>query len=541
MALAQRSVAEAAQNHWREALTIPLRLLLQRRLAPFALAAICLIVAVAFQWRGPNSIAVADGISYIASGLSLMRNGSLTNPFGEPEVWFPPFYPFLIGLFSLNGNIDPVWAARAISLVCALLSLYLVLRTSEVIEPRSGLLLFLAPLVLAASPVFQQYGNAVMSESLATALNLLAFVCWMRLPRDCRRIDLLLVGVFVGLSYLTRPEALILIPAWAAIDACHFGARQGVRRLGLMCAAASLLVVPYSTYLYSMTGQLALSGKAEVNLAGGRSEYYGCPREYINPATLDMEYYPCTVTLGQEASRIATNLKRIVSDYTEMFRYGIGAAIPIAGAIGALVLIRGKQWRVLLSLVATCAYLLVIPLFSVGTRFLHATLPAVSVLAAMGFREILLGLRLPGRGLCRQLMLVAFLAWALFGIAEGATRQPRWAFQQGPGRALLLRQAGLKMKEAGFPVGVMYEDGASTGYYAGQMRRRLIRGTPLGTLVQFIKKHEAGHMPVWLVLRSGEEYQASLGQMLSHDSSAFEKALSIRDDHEEVTVYRYRR
>ena len=91
-------------------------------LVPIVLA---LTLAIVLQWNGPQSIAVADEIAYITGGVNLVVSGEYTNPFGEPELWFPPVYPLLIGCLSLGGLLDAFLVARLISSIAAIGTLVL--------------------------------------------------------------------------------------------------------------------------------------------------------------------------------------------------------------------------------------------------------------------------------------------------------------------------------------------------------------------------------------------------------------------------------
>ena len=99
-------------------------------------AAVALILAVfglsiALQWNGSQSVAVADEVAYVVGGVNLITTGTFTNSFGEPELWFPPVYPVLIGVFSLGGWIDPFVVARALSVIAAVATLLILYRTIE--------------------------------------------------------------------------------------------------------------------------------------------------------------------------------------------------------------------------------------------------------------------------------------------------------------------------------------------------------------------------------------------------------------------------
>lgn len=71
-------------------------------------------------------VAVADEIGYITGGIKLVTTGEYSNPCGEPELWFPPVYPVLIGCLSLGGLLASFLIARLISAVASIGRLLLV-------------------------------------------------------------------------------------------------------------------------------------------------------------------------------------------------------------------------------------------------------------------------------------------------------------------------------------------------------------------------------------------------------------------------------
>jgi hypothetical protein len=236
------------------------------------------------QWGVPFT--GVDGVHYITGGLSLIREARFVNPSGGPELWFPPLYPLAIGIGSVAGTFDPVIVARLISLGASGLTIVLVWIACRRIVPDSELFAGLTVAALAVNPLFARQALAVLAEATATALMVLAFVVWLRSANSVGRTAL--VGALTGLSYLTRPEALIPFAIWTAVDGFR---RRQVRTV--MCYAAAWLTffavaAPYIGYLYRHTNQLTISNKLQITLASGRATYYGCPREYIDPARLDM-------------------------------------------------------------------------------------------------------------------------------------------------------------------------------------------------------------------------------------------------------------
>src|SRR5690348_15698036 len=138
-----------------------------RRPGRAAMAVVIAVFAAALfcQWWGNQSVAVADGISYMTGGVNLVRWGVFRNPFGRTEVWFPPLYPLTIGVLSLGGYWDPLLVARLISAGFAVLCLILVYRAGSQAEAGSPLVGIVAAVVLALNPTYQDAANASLSQS----------------------------------------------------------------------------------------------------------------------------------------------------------------------------------------------------------------------------------------------------------------------------------------------------------------------------------------------------------------------------------------
>ncbi|MGE5835929.1 MAG: hypothetical protein ACM4AI_15720 [Acidobacteriota bacterium] len=465
-----------------------------------AIVLISFLAIVAVQWRVYGSIPGPDAIAYLTTGVNLASTGSFTNLAGRPEVWFPPFYPLLIGVASAGGTIDPATAGRLISITMAVLGLILTGHIARTIgarryEPA------LAMLLLAANPIYQRAAMVALSESTATTLALAAFALWLRIPDRSTSARWLLIGALVALSYLSRPEGLLLLPLWALLDAFRSGLTpQLARRYALAAAAALAIVLPYLVYLHLQTGEWTLTGKTAVNLASGRATYLGLPRDYIDPATLEMGFWKYDVTLAGEARRFLWNAARILAEY---FR-NLGALLAVPVVIGALALARARQWRILLGVASFFVYLLVLAVFEVKNRYLHLTLPCLSIVAAHGLTWMFESLRRAPRS-SRASRLPAAVATALLaGVAVVSLAAVRENLADRSGYALL-RDAGVRLGGLGVPNGVVYERWGDVAYYAGY-RTRPLTPNDLQTILRFIDTREAPGTPVYVVVSTMESY-----------------------------------
>ena len=495
--------------------------------------------ALACQWGGHRSIPTSDGISYIASGVGLIRTGRYLNSFGELDLWFPPLYPVLIGALSLGGSLDPLLVARVISAAFATLGLVFVFRAGRAATPGVSHAGAFAAGILAANSLYQEAGSAALSLATATVLLVAAFALWVGLPDKGGTARLITIGCLIGASYLTRPEAILLLPAWAMIDIWARPTREQLRRYAAAAIACAIFVAPYAAWLSARTGRLTITNKGEVNLAAGRAAYYGAPREYIDPETLEMSFYEHRVTAGGETRRYLSNLGGIGRAYAKLYGGPIGAGLLVMAGIGAVSLARRRQIRMLLGLLAQFAYLLVMAWYAADDPYLHATLPALSLLAAFGIGASRQAWCSPAR-LPRKWAAAALLAWVCLGLVEMGSRLPRWSLTTADDPLTLLRDAGLSLKAKGVPGGVVYERGATIGYFAGQRRGRLTQND-LGTISRYIHKVEDERTPVWLAVSRAhsELYHPSVRSLLDSDEETgfLRRVIELSDGRGKVVIY----
>ncbi len=529
----------------------------QLLLSRAALPAIVLLFlgAIALQWNGPQSIAVADEIGYVTSGVNLVATGQFTNPWGKPELWFPPVYPLLIGVFSLGGQLDPFVIARVISAVAAVASL-LVLhqvvlqvplgsRSRETSDAGtvpsksddfgygqlpSRLIATLAVLLLAANPTFQSFAHRALAESVALCLSLISLRCWLAAGQTTR--GAVMTGVLVGLATLTRPECILVAPLWYGIDWLRQRDRAAFKR-GLVCGTVLVaMLLPYAAYLHEHTGQWSISNKGAVNLAAGRAAFHRTPREYIDEATLELGYYPVDTSLPTEVQRIAFNAGKLVGAFNEIYwrsLFAVGIAVLIGG--GVVLLWRQKEQRLVLGLAAGLTYLGAVCLYDVaGPKNLHLALPAFSLLMAVTVaRSLQVG---------QWKWLVPVCGLLAVVVAEGSTRYARWNRSIPLDGLASLREAGTQLRATTNRRGVMYEFGASTAYYSGQWRRYLTPNS-LDTILSHIAAQERVDAPVYLTVSeaTGSNLHPSTRALLDETDSRLERVLEI-DAPSRVVIYR---
>jgi hypothetical protein len=476
-------------------------------------------------WGTP--VTGVDGIHYISSGLHLLREGQYLDPAGAAELWFPPVYPLLIATLSGGGRFDPVIVARAISVVASLGTIILVW---WVCRPFSPQVAGVAVALLALNPLFERQALAVLAEATATALMFSAFVLWLVWSgRSVSRGAA--IGALIGLSYLTRPEALIVLMLWTVIDGWTWPHKQTLVSYIVAWTVVVLIAAPYVIFLQRHTGHFAASNKLGITLASGRAVYYDCPREYIDPETLQMTIYPCPVSWQQEAQRYVTNLASIVrTQYMSAF---FGRTMPVAVPVGFLLMLGlgaihlGRTHpRLLAGLLAQFGAIPIMAALDVKSRYLHMSLPACMILISAAVAYLTASAsarRYPVRS--RLFGAFAFLQIALFAMGPVLTRTPG-------GRdpvALLSREMGMAAQN--LPSGVMYEAATSLAYYA-QMKRVELPLNDLETFVRYVR--EQHKEPVYLVVSTVARHDPSVAALLTGSSPLVTRVQVGR--REDVTV-----
>lgn len=206
----------------------------------------------------------SDGVSYAGSGAQLIEGRGFSGI-------YPPFYPFMIGLFSLwFGDLE--LSGR---LVSALYGAFLIFPLFFMARWAFGNKVALISCLLAlAYPNLCQFSCAVISESTFMFLFMLGLITsWAAISRNQPPLYLL-AGLIWGTAYLTRPEGIGYVLFMILIILTNLIKEKRIRWLGyLFLLAAGFLIVsaPYLIYLKRDTGQWTIGRQAGMNLALGES------------------------------------------------------------------------------------------------------------------------------------------------------------------------------------------------------------------------------------------------------------------------------
>jgi 4-amino-4-deoxy-L-arabinose transferase-like glycosyltransferase len=196
---------------------------------------------------------------------------------GGPETIFPPLYPMLIGAVSVVTG-DTETAGRLISMAMGtLLPVPMFLLTEMVFERRAALA---AALIVAISPMLIALSCSVYSESIYFTLWLAGIYFAMRTLRGDDVRYAALSGLFFGLAYLVRPEAIgyaLLAAIWilAAVIFRKSTIRSALPRAATVILVALVVAAPYITWLSINSGEIQLEGKSDYNNVTTRRIHQG--------------------------------------------------------------------------------------------------------------------------------------------------------------------------------------------------------------------------------------------------------------------------
>jgi len=495
------------------------------------------LIFLAVQWHGPGFFVGTDAIAYIVGGVNLITTGRFTNLAGQPELWFPPFYPITIGLVSLGGRVNPETVSHVIAATCAVIGLLLTARCARLAGAR-GYEAVLAMAVLALNPIHQNAGLYALSESTATVLALLAFMMW--LPQSGRSFaHYALVGLFVGFTYLTRPEGIVLLPFWATVDAIRSKFSLAVlKRCAVAGLVAALVALPYVSYLYRHTGRVALTGKTAINLTSGRATYYGQPTEFIDPGTLEVGLWKYDVSFAGEAGRFLWNEARVAGSYA---RHLIGI-LGVAILVGVVSFARAREGRFLAGGAVFVAYLVILGVFQMKDRFLHMSLPFLSILAARGLTSLLQPVSRVGDAVRRAPLRVALAAAMGIGAVAQSIAAASDNIEDGTGGPLLAK-AGAALRSTTTTKGVVYDQWGQVAFNSNQFSR-ILTPNDTQTILRYIDRHAVPGQPVYLALSSMEAswYHPSLRPLIESAEGfpQLRRVVAMSDKYGSIVIYEVR-
>lgn len=222
----------------------------------------------------------SDNVFLARLGKNLIENGRYF--FSENYnmgIFFPPGFPALVGLVNLLVN-DLFVSAKLVPLFAGQLTIILFYFIGKEIDNRqAGLFAAFAyafhPLVLK----YSVYGSTDIAFFFFLFLSVYIFLVTLR--RDSFFMYTLL-GISISLSYLIRPEGilLLLLPFLKLFDSSGIKSvlKKNIPRICMLLFTFILFTSPYLLFLKKSTGEFTLTGKSNVllllNKMSATKDYY---------------------------------------------------------------------------------------------------------------------------------------------------------------------------------------------------------------------------------------------------------------------------
>ena len=315
---------------------------------PFALVGGGAVVAVlAFFTRLTQSPDYTlDEVLYVLAGQNVANHGSVSWD-GSPILVHPPlFFSVVGGWLALTGhaNSDPVpalMAARGVSACFDVVLVVLVgLAARAWLGPagaRRGLATSVAMLLALTNPFLLRFGRAVLIEPMVVTLAVATLlVAWqLRNARTARYV--VVVGVLVGLTLLTKAPSVFLLTGPALAELLRRDVRRALRHVAAVAAGAFVwLAFPLWAALNGRWGQFSAQQGNSIERLVGLLQVTGFNRTGVSPASA------FTTTLGQYAPgyfvfglALVALLLHGVGWLTAGRRLGAGAAFTAGSGICA--------------------------------------------------------------------------------------------------------------------------------------------------------------------------------------------------------------
>src|SRR5262245_17697582 len=223
-----------------------------------------------------GAVICSDGAEYARMAEHLLHDHALVGNFEGPEIIYGPLYPVLIaGVMLVVPNSET--AAHIVSLVSGVALVLLVFVIAEYVYNRRTA--YLCALVTSVHPLLVVVSGSTYNEALYLALFMAVVYCGLRAVELHRLRDCLMLGVCLGLAYLTRAEAFAYVLLFVAALLVAGLLQKKVRAafVGSMIVAAGFftLASPYIAFLYKSTGSVRLEAKFDMNYTQARNRLAG--------------------------------------------------------------------------------------------------------------------------------------------------------------------------------------------------------------------------------------------------------------------------
>jgi len=147
-----------------------------------------------------NGIVFWDGAVYIGMGKYFFSNEAI----GLYEVFRPPVFALILGFFWFTG-LNPITSGQLFIMIISLISIFLTYKiTIQLFDKKIALL---ASFFLSITATHVYYSSKVLNDNLS-----LFFVLLTILLLTYKNKKYFLIGIIVGINFLTRFQTLSILP-----------------------------------------------------------------------------------------------------------------------------------------------------------------------------------------------------------------------------------------------------------------------------------------------------------------------------------------
>ncbi len=198
-----------------------------------------------------------DGAHYASIGYHLLHAGQYVSDGSQfPDIIQPPFYPFLLGVFSII--FEPVLAGKLISFLAGMgliVAVYLFVKRLS----AKPFLAEISALLVSFNPALIYVSARVATEAVYFLLLFVSFACLLFYLKENGSQKLVSCAALAGgLAYMTRPETvsyllmmLIILIVW----------RKRVKGLLIFTGITVFFVFAYALFVFSVSGDFKVYPK----------------------------------------------------------------------------------------------------------------------------------------------------------------------------------------------------------------------------------------------------------------------------------------
>jgi 4-amino-4-deoxy-L-arabinose transferase-like glycosyltransferase len=474
-----------------------------RDLGAIALAALVLRV-VWLLAQHPSEI-TWDGAEYARMATSLRQGLGFIGIRGTLSMVFPPLYPVAIAAAMFLTPKAEI-AGTIVSVLAGVTLIVPVYASAELLGGRRAAVF--AGIVAAFLPFAVDISVLVLADALFMTLAAFGIYFAMRFAKFVRLEDALWSGTAFGLSYLTRPEGLVLgagVLTALAIGIAFLPRHRWRRARGVAAAAALMAVIasPYAAFLSTVAGHFRLEGKSAINFTIARRMQSGLSYTVAADAIderlrevgpeLHSDYY-FVAPPGERASSWAI-LELATADAkrhtVEIVRTLISRSFgtPLLALAILFGFLRGRWTRERLALelvpiaYGTALFLALASVYHFWDRYADGFIVLLAVWGGRGIDEACTAFA-PGKFYLQRAVIAAtaalFLA-ILFGMRE--------TFREGTNdtRSVVDREVGELLERADPTPGSIMSVSDQSVYYAGGTWVMLPWAPDAGTALAYVK------------------------------------------------------